>query len=91
MEKKTIGNLIKTRRKEKGLSQKQLIFVLSCILIGTVIIGYLTLGKKGSGFSPEICEEYQGDYEGKNAYYIVVESSEMPTIEEVFDYEDIYP
>lgn len=68
---------------------KRLTLVQSCILIGTVIIGYLTLGKKGSGFSPEICEEYQGDYEGKNAYYIIIETSEMPTTEESLEHGDI--
>ncbi len=75
--------------REKSRWPKQLIFVLSCILIGTVIIGYLTLGKKGSGFSLELCEEYQGDYEGKNAYYIIVEYSKELTDEEFFEHGNI--
>lgn len=75
--------------KPKAKCSKLIAFILSLILIGIIIIGYQILTKKNGTFSPEICEEYQGEYEGENAYYIIMKYKEMPTTDALLAHGDV--
>lgn len=67
-------------------------FGLGFILIAiAVAVGYyLGLENRDNVFSAEVCEEYEGEYEGESAYYIITELNGEPTTEELIAYgEDI--
>ena len=63
-------------------------FILIAIAAAIAIGGYLMLDNKDGVFSVEICEEYEGDYEGESAYYIIIEYSGEPTAEELMVYNE---
>lgn len=75
--------------KAKARWPKRCAFILSTFLIGIIFIEYLTWEKKSNTFSPSICAEYKGDYEGKNAYYLIMEYEEEPSDDDLLEHGDV--